>query len=169
MVEAMSRKQFAIFVLGMVWMLTGADVNDQSAPTIHFPQLQQMIGHESDTTFVYNFWATWCSPCVKEFPDFQALESKFPGSKLKVVFISLDFLKDKERALLPFVKKHDVRNSVYLLDETDYNSWIDKVDSSWEGNLPATLVVNNSKHVRRFYPQEFAAEALSDSVKQFLN
>jgi hypothetical protein len=31
---------------------------------------------------------------------------------------------------------------VLLLDDIDYNSWIDKVDKSWSGAIPATLIIN---------------------------
>ncbi len=161
-------KLLSITCFGLILSLSGF-TRTPKVDVIKIDDLQAMIAQPNDTTYVFNFWATWCSPCVKEFPDFQSLESKFPGAKLRVIFVSLDFLKDKARSLEPFVTKHDVRNAVFLLDEPDYNSWIDRVDSTWEGNLPASLVVNNAKHLRRFFPQEFGAQALSDTVKQFLN
>jgi peroxiredoxin len=35
-----------------------------------------------------NFWATWCPPCRKEFPDLQALQKQFKGKGLVVLAIS---------------------------------------------------------------------------------
>lgn len=82
--------------------------------------------------------------------------------------MSLDFRKDFKKHLLPFVKKHRVTNEVVLLDEPDYNSWIDKVDSAWDGNLPATLVINNGKHIHQMFAQEFTYASLQDTMTPFL-
>src|SRR5690625_1477294 len=37
---------------------------------------------------VLNFWATWCPPCVKEMPDLDYLQSKYPG--VTVVGLAVD-------------------------------------------------------------------------------
>jgi len=137
--------------------------------TIRYPELATMLNQPGDTTYVFNFWATWCKPCVKELPQFQALESEMKGKAVRVVFVSLDFASQLERVVEPFVTAHKVEQPVLLLDETDYNAWIDKLDSTWEGNLPATLVVNNARHFRKFYAHEFEPGTLLDSVNQLLS
>lgn len=127
-----------------------------------------MMSAKNDTTYLINFFATWCQPCVEEFPAFQQFSVRYATEKVRVIFVSLDFKKDFQKRLLPFVKKHRVGNEVVLLDEPDYNSWIDKVDSSWDGNLPATLVINNGKHIRHMFAQEFTLDSLEAAMKPFL-
>lgn len=141
----------------------------QTATIIKFPQLQAMMQNHNDTTYVFNFWATWCPPCVEEFPNFQKFSESNSGNKVKVIFISMDFKKDFDQKLIPFLKKNNVKNRVYLLDEPDYNSWIDKVDKSWNGDIPATLVINNKSGVHKLYPNEFTFDQLEQTLKPYIN
>ena len=122
----------------------------------------------TDTTYVFNFFATWCAPCCEEFPYFQKFSETNSNQKLRVIFVSLDFKKDYRKHLLPFLKSHHVTNTTLLLNETDYNSWIDKVDSTWDGDLPATLIINNAKHKREIYHRELSYAELEAAIKPFL-
>ncbi len=137
----------------------------QTFAVIKFSQLKEMMERRNDTTYVFNFWATWCGPCVKEFPDFQKLSRAYQNKKIRFVFISLDFKKDFETVLLPFLKKNYVIDDVFLLDEPDYNSWIDKVEKSWMGDLPSTLIINNGHQLKKMYPHEFTYEELDAVLK----
>jgi len=157
-------------VLLSVILVLGAMVSmAQMASVIKFPQLQAMMKQNNDTTYVFNFWATWCAPCVEEFPNFQKISDATSKNKVKVIFISLDFKKDLNKSLNPFLKNHNVTNSVYLLDELDYNSWIDKVDKDWNGDLPATLVINNKTGVYKLYPHPFTLDQLQQTLKPYIN
>jgi thiol-disulfide isomerase/thioredoxin len=127
-----------------------------------------MMSQKSDTTYIINFWATWCKPCVKELPYFESLHKELKGSKYRLILVSLDFKKHFESRLLPFVEKNQLQSEVYLLDEPDYNSWIDKVDSSWGGSIPATLFYNHFKKVRYFKEQEFDKQELIIFVKSII-
>jgi hypothetical protein len=105
---------------------------------------------------------------VKEFPNFQKISKRYQSKKVRVIFVSLDFVKDLKKKLTPFVKEHAVTNDVYLLDEPDYNTWIDRVDSGWEGNLPSTLIINNATGKRKIYPIEFTEAELESALKEFI-
>ena len=140
----------------------------QQASIVKFDDLAKMMSQENDTTYIFNFFATWCEPCVEEFPSFQRFSNAYANKKMRLVFVSLDFKKDYKTRLLPFLKKNHVKNETVLLDEPDYNSWIDKVDSTWDGNLPATLVVNNEKHIRKIFAREFTYTSLQAAMKPFL-
>lgn len=136
----------------------------QSVTVIKFNQLEALLARDNDTTYVYNFFATWCDPCKKELPAFQKWDAEIAGKKVKLLFISLDFKNQLTKTLIPFLKKRNVKNDVYLLDETDYDTWINKIDSAWSGNLPMTLVVNSRKHIRRAFPQEFSLSELQQTL-----
>jgi thiol-disulfide isomerase/thioredoxin len=140
----------------------------QDTRIIKLPELEKLLNPESDTTYVINFWATWCKPCIKELPHFDALEESFPGSRLKVILVSLDFRRQYETVLLPYVSKNKVKSQVLLIDEPDYNSWIDKVDPSWSGAIPATLIVNKKSGIRKFYEREFTRDEINETVKTLL-
>lgn len=123
---------------------------------------------QSDTLFVINFWATWCKPCVQEMPYFLEAEEKFGGEKFKLLLVSLDFKTDLESKLIPFLEKKSISSDVVLLDDLDYNSWIDKVSENWSGAIPATLFLNQEKGIYTFKEGEFEKEKLLNQISQLL-
>ena len=108
---------------------------------------------QNDTTYVINFWATWCAPCVKELPYFEKLHQGMASQKIKVILVSLDFRKDLETKLKPFLEQRQFSASVAALVDSRQNQWIDKIDPSWSGAVPATLVYRGRQ--RQFKEGEF--------------
>ncbi len=98
----------------------------------------------SDTTYVINFWATWCKPCVAELPAFDSLSKV---SNVKILLVSLDFKEDLEKKVNPFLKSHNIKMECVLLDEINGNDFIDKIDKAWTGAIPATLIKNKDHRV----------------------
>lgn len=129
--------------------------------------LEAYMKTQKDTTYVYNFWATWCAPCVKELPSFLKLQVQYKDKSFKLVLVSLDFPKSVEKSLMPFLEKKKMNVEVVLLNDPDANSWIEKIDKNWSGAIPATLIINNTK--RKFYEQSFEYEELEKEVKSFIN
>ena len=104
-----------------------------------------------DTTYVLNFWATWCGPCVEELPYFEALHAKATaeGLPLKVTLVTIDLPMAYERSLLPFLAERQLRSEVVGLLDGDANAWIDQVDASWSGAIPVTLFLRgDERHFR---------------------
>lgn len=130
-------------------------------------ELLELLSRSNDTTYVVNFWATWCSPCVKEIPYFEELHRDSNGEKLRVVLVSLDFPKQAEMRLLPFLKDKGVTASVLLMNDHKYNEWIDLVEPSWSGAIPATLVFKNGE--RAFLEKELERDELYEFVEQIHN
>ena len=133
----------------------------------NFSDLEPIFNQKSDTTYVINFWATWCKPCVEELPYFEKLHQQFSGEKLKVVLVSLDFPDKLESKLLPFVKEHQLQSEVVALTDIDYNSWINKINSDWGGAIPVTLVynANESKFINEQFENE---EELNNLIQSML-
>lgn len=139
--------------------------NNQTVEVYNFSQLEPLLHVDDNNTYVINFWATWCKPCVKELPIFQEVHDNYVSKNVKVLLISLDFPEKIETQLKPFIKKHSVTPKVILLDDPHENIWIPKVDKSWSGALPATLIYNKEK--RAFYEQSFTKESLLKELKKF--
>ena len=116
-----------------------------------------------EKTYIINFWATWCGPCIKELPYFQELHDT--NKDVEVILVSLDFPDKFETQLIPFIKKKNVTPQVILLDDPNENKWIPAIDSTWSGALPATLIYNKEK--RAFYEQSFTKESLLKEVEKF--
>ena len=139
-------------------------VNAQDLITFKtFDELNTYIKENNSKPLVVNFWATWCAPCVKELPYFEKLNQENPN--VKVILVSLDFEKQVESKLIPFLKKKKIAStSIYLADK-DYNSWLPKIDKNWSGSIPATVIFNQDKKI--FVEQDFSNyEELNTFVNQ---
>lgn len=128
--------------------------------------LKSFLTTDSDTTYVVNFWATWCAPCIKELPYFEQMNSNYSNKKVEVILVSLDFPKKYDTNLKPYIKKNQLKSKVIALNDPDANSWIPKISEEWSGSIPATLIFNKDK--RQFYEQSFTYDELETEVKQFL-
>jgi thiol-disulfide isomerase/thioredoxin len=96
-----------------------------------------------DTTYVVNFWATWCKPCVQELPAFDSLLTLTKNTSIKIILVSLDFKEDIETKVNPFLSKKHINCQVALLDEINGNDYINKISEKWSGAIPATLIKND--------------------------
>ena len=132
----------------------------------NFDQLESFLSSNTDKTLVVNFWATWCKPCIKELPYFEALQTKYKDD-VRVVLVSLDFSDKLESQLIPFVNENALQSQVVLLDDPYENEWIPKVDSTWSGAIPATLILKGDK--RLFYEKSFTQKELEDEILKFKN
>ena len=128
-----------------------------------FDELNTYIKENNSKPLVVNFWATWCAPCVKELPYFEKLNQE--NTNVKVILVSLDFEKQVESKLIPFLKKKKIASTYIYLADKDYNSWLPKIDKNWSGSIPATVIFNQDKKI--FVEQDFSNyEELNTFVNQ---
>jgi thiol-disulfide isomerase/thioredoxin len=135
---------------------------------VKFPELDSFIasqeGHEIK---VINFWATWCAPCIKELPYFESLKEKYPDDQLDVLLVSLDFAEHTER-VNKFLDQKNISTKVWLLDESDANSYIDKIDNRWSGAIPMTLLIHPATGKRIFIEKELTNDELEQHINSLL-
>ncbi|WP_241686592.1 TlpA disulfide reductase family protein [Flavobacterium sp. YO12] len=77
----------------------------QNVKLLTIDQLNERIEKGKDSTYVVNFWATWCVPCIKELPHFEKLSAEHKSDKLAVLLVSLDFKSKLNSNVIPFVKR----------------------------------------------------------------
>ena len=128
--------------------------------------LQSLLNENNHKLHVINLWATWCKPCVKELPQFIALAENHP--EISISLVSLDFVQDLDTKVLPFLEKKNIDLRVLLIDELDYNLWIDMVDPSWSGAIPATVIIEPETGHRKFLEKEFENDELEVEIQSFI-
>ena len=95
-----------------------------------FDELDHIFQFENDTTYLINFWATWCGPCVKELPYIESVNKKYRNKAFKTILVSLDMRRKLESKLVPFLNENKIESEVVVLLDGKANDWIDRVDPS---------------------------------------
>lgn len=152
----------------LIPVLFAGAVITASVPTVKIDDINKRVQNGNDTIYVVNFWATWCAPCVAELPYFEQIDSLYKDQKVKVILVSTDFKKDINTRLIPFLEKKKYHSEVNFLDEIYDNEWIPKVDSAWQGNIPATKIFNAKTGKSVFLARETTRMELDSIVSSFL-
>ncbi|MBB3125051.1 thiol-disulfide isomerase/thioredoxin [Mesoflavibacter sabulilitoris] len=133
---------------------------------VDYNGLEKVLNKQDNKTYVVNFWATWCAPCVKELPYFERINKQYKDKNVEVVLVSLDFPKHFDTKLKNFINEKQLQSELYALNDMDSNYWIPKVNKDWSGAIPATLIYNSNK--REFFEQAFEYEELERTLNKFL-
>jgi thiol-disulfide isomerase/thioredoxin len=160
------KKENKVTMLAQLEVEEFIDLTDD-IPTLNYEELKPWLNKKDDKTYVVNFWATWCIPCVKELPYFENVNKDYNDKNVEVILVSLDFLRNKQDRLIPFVEKQNIQSKVLHLSDRNEQFWIADIAESWTGSIPATLIYNKEK--RKFYEQTFSQEELETEIKLFLN
>ncbi len=129
----------------------------QNVTPIGLETLQEEMSQNSNELRVYNFWASWCGPCIKEMPYFDEL-----SKNTTVTLVSLDFKEDIQKAINILTKKK-IGLSSYLLTEEDMDKYVSVLGESWSGAIPATVIISSTGD-RYFFERSFEKEELFELV-----
>jgi len=111
--------------------------------------LEKALANKNGKIKVVNFWITGCKTCVEELPHFEQLHRSF-GNQVEVILVNLDKESIEETKVNPTLERNRITAKVFLLNEPDQNSWIGKVEPSWSGAIPATVIIDQNNN-RRLY------------------
>jgi peroxiredoxin len=111
-----------------------------SVNTIDEAGLKDLIKNNTDKLRLINIWATWCGPCVTEFPEFISINRMFRRRDFEFISISADDPTKKEK-VLKFLQQQQASNTNYLFSIDDKYKLIEAVDPKWQGALPYTILV----------------------------
>lgn len=129
-----------------LFSITGhSQVNTKSVQIFEQEKLLELINLNDDTVRLFNFWATWCRPCVKELPYLEEFGHSMADSSFRQYLVSLDFREDIDKKLIPFIQKKELKSQVIVFDAGNPNDWIDLISPEWSGTIPATLIVYHGK------------------------
>ncbi len=101
-----------------------------------------LVADNEGKVVVVNFWATWCPPCLREFPDIIDVYNRYRDDGFEVLAISMndaEEIPDIEEFLQNFEPPFPVYRAA-TLDETFYEAVVD----SWYGEMPMTLIFDTA-------------------------
>ena len=117
--------------------LNAKSLEDFSLPLYNSEKTFQLKSERSKGLVVLNFWATWCTACIKEIPELEALKKKYTN---KAQFFAVN-AGDKPHQIGKFIKKHGFTYTVL----SDKDKSFSKAQNVLE--LPRTMVVDQQGKV----------------------
>lgn len=150
--------------ISILLLATALSLSAQKLSGIYkVPDLMKRISN-SDTTYIVNFWATWCKPCMEELQAIDSVGMENKSGKIKLVFVNLDF-RDKKNQVNSALKRKGIQSSCVLLDEVNGNVYINQISPDWSGSIPATLLKKGVRQV--LLDKKLSSEQLRTALKNF--
>jgi thiol-disulfide isomerase/thioredoxin len=155
-------KTYVSYLLLLLFGALSTGISAQLVPVYSFDQLEPVLNKRNDTTYVINFWATWCKPCVKEIPDLMKANQNFKDQKFKMILVSMDFDTHLRTKVIPFINEQNIDTDVILLNDSKQHEWIEKVNNRWSGAIPITILFNKDFYF--FREGEITFEELNEII-----
>ncbi|MGA9365076.1 MAG: TlpA disulfide reductase family protein [Bacteroidota bacterium] len=140
------KKAIFFSILILATSLLGQSQSKKKIPellSINEKQVSELKASLKGNVVLVNLWATWCGPCVKEFPHLVKLQRLYEKKGVKVVFISVDEPEDIQAAVRPFLQKQNVTFTTYIKNGDD-ESFIDAIGTGWRGAIPTTFIFDRT-------------------------
>jgi len=152
--------------IGLLLTVTAA-ANAAVAP-VDAPALKRAIAAQKGHVVLVNFWATWCGPCVAEFPAIVKTSRRYKAQGLTVIAVSADSAKTLHTKVEPFLAKQGATFPAYLEKSADPEDFINALDPTWQGDLPRTFIYDRQGRRVKTLTGEQTAQSLAAAVAPYL-
>jgi peroxiredoxin len=102
--------------------------------------LKALRRNDTGKVRLINFWATWCGPCITEFPDLITINRMYRHRAFELITVSANY-PDERKEVLSFLEKHQASCRNLLFGETDKYKLMEAFDLKWDGALPYTILL----------------------------
>ncbi len=103
-------------------------------------ELKNKIENRNGNILFINVWATWCEPCVAEFPDLVKVANEYKNKGVDFLSLSADFESSIDSSVVPFLISQKADFPVFVIKERKSESIINLLNKDWSGALPATII-----------------------------
>lgn len=157
-------------ILTLIISFTFVNVYSQTViPVKSTDDLIEIQNSMNGKVVLYNFWATWCKPCVKEFPELIKLYNNYKDKDFVIVFISLDAVEELRTKVIPFLEKQGVDFDSYYNDFKNPEDLIDFYDKKWEGAIPSTYIFSKEGVLSTKLVGSKNYEFFENEIKKLIN
>jgi thiol-disulfide isomerase/thioredoxin len=113
------------------------------------PVLLDAIRRSPYKAVLINAWASWCGPCKRELPMFQALSQRLSSQGVAVWLVSVDDAEDKPEAL-KVLQASGIREAT-LYASGSLDAFKRALNPGWPGMIPATFLFDSTGKLRYFW------------------
>ena len=147
-----SWKQYLLLASGLLLaagIALAADQQNKAVPAVGVKDIKSMVKEHKGKVVVVNFWATWCPPCVKEFPDIIKLYDNYQSKGVDVIAVSMNE-DDEIEDIQAFIKKYKPPFSIYRAASPD-EGFYTKFDKRWFGQMPTTVIYDTNGKISHLH------------------
>jgi len=166
--RAMSRLVRVLVTLVLLHVLAGQSAL-AAAPMVEpvnaHGLMAEVVRSGANVTLVH-LWATWCPPCVEEFPLVVELERKYRNQGLKVLLVSADSVNSLD-AVQAFLDRHGIDYATFIKAQND-QAFIAGLGGTWQGQLPASLFFTADGTLRTWWPGPGNRERFEQTIQPLL-
>ncbi len=103
-------------------------------------ELKKLRANPTGKVLLVNFWATWCGPCVSEFPGLQTTWRMYRGRDFELVTVATNLPDEKPGVIKALERQHaSSRNLQFASDDT--YAMQAAFDRKWEAGVPFTMLI----------------------------
>ncbi len=130
---------------------------------------QKLILDRNGKFLFINVWATWCIPCREEFPDLIKLANIYQSKQIEFIGLSADYPDEIELKILPFLKEFDLNFKIYVQKFKSEQDFINRLNESWSGALPASFIYNPNGVQLAFLNGKKSFSEFQEAIEKHLN
>jgi thiol-disulfide isomerase/thioredoxin len=153
-------------IMAREFLLPTEQIKSASLPDFDLPDVegnQHAISEWQGKIRVINFWATWCPPCIKEIPEFIALQEQYAAKGVQFIGIAIDDQDSVEKYLVATKINYPI-----LIGEVDGIALAHQLGNVVDA-VPFTIIVNQQGQIIHRQPGEFSREKILEVIKPLLN
>jgi len=138
-------------------------------PVVDDVWLKDKINNRNGKILFVNFWATWCEPCVEEFPDLVKIYNDNKNSNFEFLSVSVNLPSEIDDKVKPFIEKQNAGFPVVVIEEKRSEEIINLVNPEWDGTVPATIIFDKNGKRREFFAEAKSYEFFNKSIEKVKN
>jgi thiol-disulfide isomerase/thioredoxin len=119
---------------------------DLSLELIKPKELKELSRQSAGTIRLFNFWATWCAPCIEEFPDLMDLRRRYEEQGLEFIAVSANPPEEREQ-VMEFLRKHSASGLNFQFAVDDTRLMMKAFDGRWKKMLPYTVLIDRENRI----------------------
>lgn len=155
-------------LLSVTLFLIAVDSYSQQLLPANEKVLDSIMSANKGKVILCNFWASWCKPCVEEFPDLMKISDEYKDKDFKIVFVSLDFGDDLETETQKFLKKMKVDFDTYYNGFSKDEDLINYMDKNWNGGIPGTFIYDKEGKLKKTFIGKTSHEDFRKAIDKLL-
>lgn len=146
-----------------------AQKHSVNIPLVDDVWLKNKIKNRNGKILFINFWATWCEPCVEEFPDLVKIYNDNKDSSFEFLSVSVNIPSEVDDKVKPFLKKQSADFPVVIIDEKRSEQIINLINPDWDGTIPATAIFDKNGNRKEFFSQAETYEVFNKGIEKVKN